>query len=444
MSGRDPIDLDSPLGISKREWTKVLGANLARLLLAYCVALVFTLCGNGAFLLNFHSDDLQRIEETLWSWNIYPMVTIALATIEMWIWASYVNRGLVKWYYPLGLFAFKVIVNVAFTACGAILPSFLPTLINFVFVLVIAIMRCFKEKWWKVLIRLAIVLAVSLVLNVLIAVFRTTITKFFVNDWDASSLFALSVEYDLALALALGFLTLLIKWEKGVETCKVNPDASGSSLTSKRWSLKNSQKKNNFQLTPKAKKKLRLLKAKVIVIQTVALVVIAALPWFAGKPVEFTLLYVAFCLTRMILGFSHSVHFKSELMCVTIGALTFWGLTFLAPSAEASIILSLAYGAGLALGFRLWWELHDLMMYRKAAKTDRYAMFYTAFKGNIDPRHIRGVMRLRGFSDESYIKAVQMYMAKEKVDYIAEWLNEPLRSVDRKLTEIAEELYKKR
>lgn len=441
---KDPIDYDSPLGISKKEWTKVLVANLALLLLAYCVALVFTLCGNGAFLLNFHSDDLQRIEETLWSWNVYPLVTIALATIETCIMASYVKRGIVKWYFPVSLFATKAIINVIFTACGVTIPSFLPTVINAVFLLVVFAIRCRKEKWWKVLIRVCIAVVLSLGINELIAIFRTTVYKLFVIEWSASSMFALTIEYDLALALALGFLTLLIPWEKGEEKCKVNPVAGGCSPTSMRWSRKNSPKKNSLNLSPKAKKRLRLLKAKVIAIQTVALAVIAALPWFAGRPVEFTLLYLAFCLTRVILGFSHSLHFKSELSCVTIGALTFWGLTYLAPSAEASIILSLVYGCGLALGFRLYWELHDLMLYHKAAKTDRYAMFYAAFKGNTDPRHIRGVMRLRGFGDENDIKAVQMYMAKEKVDYIAEWLNEPQRSLDRKLTDIAEALYKNR
>lgn len=438
----DPIDFESPLGISKREWVKVLGVNLALLLIVYAVALICTLCGSDMFLLNFHSDDLQRIEETLWSWNIYPLITIAYATIETCVMASYVKREIVKWYFPVLLFATKAIVNVIFTACGATLPSFLPTAINAVFLLIVAIVRCRKEKWWKVLIRISIALAASLLLNELIGVFRTKFIGFWKLDYSSSALFALSIEYILALVLTLEFLALLITWEKGEKACNQNPDAGGSSPTLKKWSRKNSPQKNN--LSPKLKRKIALLKAKVIAIQTVALVIVAALPLLAGRPVEFSLLYASFCLTRIILGFSHSVHFKSELACTTIGALTFWGLTFLAPSAEASIIMSLVYGAGLALVFRLYWELHDLMMYHKAAKTDRYAMFYTAFKGNLDPRHIRGVMRLRGFIDEDLIKAVQMYMAKEKVDYIAQWMNMPLRSVDRKLTETADAIYRMR
>lgn len=36
----DPIDYNSPLGISKREWTRVLGVNLALLLTIYAVAFI--------------------------------------------------------------------------------------------------------------------------------------------------------------------------------------------------------------------------------------------------------------------------------------------------------------------------------------------------------------------------------------------------------------------
>lgn len=440
-----PIDYDSPLGISKREWAKVLGANLALLLIAYAVALIFTMSGSDAFLLNFHSDDLQRIEETLWSWNVYPIIQIAFSCVETWIMCSYSSKRLVKWYWIIPYFALRIVVNVLFTLAMGSIPSVVPFVLGVAFVCTHSFIYCKNEKWWKVLLRIIIAFAVSFALNGAIVAFRTKIVNLWQIGIENSAFFALSVEYDLALLLALGCLTLLVKWEKGdKELCLENPAASGSSPTSTRCSRKNSAKKNSINISPKARKRLMLLKAKVIAIQTVALVVIAALPWFSGRPVEFTLLYLAFCMTRLVLGFSHSLHFKSELSCVTIGALVFWGLTYLAPSAEASIIISLAYGAGLALGFRLYWELHDLIMYRKAAKTDRYAMLYTALKGNTDQMHIRGVMRLRGHQEADEIKMVQMYMAKEKVDYIAQWLNMPLRSVDRRLTELAEELYARR
>ena len=181
-----------------------------------------------------------------------------------------------------------------------------------------------------------------------------------------------------------------------------------------------------------------------IAIQTVALAVITALPWFGGKIVEFAIVYASFCLTRLMLGFGRSLHFKSEAMCVTIGALTFWGLTFLSPSAEASIIMSLVYGAGLALAFRIYWELHDLILYRKAAKTDRYAMLYAVMKGNVTEKRVNGVMRAKGYSNRDDILMVQMYLRKEKVEYIADFMGYAKVTVEKKLTAIAEDLYARR
>ena len=90
----DPIDFNSPLGISKREWIKVLGVNLALLLVVYVTALVFTLCGSDLFLLNFQSEDLQRIESTLRGWNVYPIVQMGFSAIEMGIVASYIAKAL--------------------------------------------------------------------------------------------------------------------------------------------------------------------------------------------------------------------------------------------------------------------------------------------------------------------------------------------------------------
>lgn len=439
-----PIDFDSPLGISKREWTKVLGVNLALLFIVYAVALIFTLCGSDVFLLNSNNAELQRIEETLRSIHVYPFVQMGFATIEEIIILCYTMKSKPKWWYPISFFAYIALTNVIFTNTLGYCPSWLNIANVLIFSLTIIAIYSIKERKGVLLrlLRFAIAIAIVILLNTMISFFRTKILDTG-HIFDNASLFFLSVEYDLALTLTLVFLTLVLPFDRkgGKEQCPITQDVSGSSPTMKKWSPKNSQTKNN--LSPKTKRKLLILKAKVIVIQTVALAVIASLPIFTGRSTEFSLMYVAFCLTRMVLGFSHSLHFKSELSCVTIGALTFWGLTYLSPSAEVSIIMSLVYGAGLALGFRLYWQLHDLIMYRKAAKTDRYAMFYTAFKGNIDPRHIRGVMRMRGFPEDE-IKMVQMYMGKDKIEYIAKWLNMPLRSVDRMLTEIAEELYRKR
>lgn len=436
----EPIDYNSPLGVSKREWAKVLGANLALLILVYAIALICTLCGSDLFLLRFESADLQRIEETLRGWGVYPILGILFSCLETFTITTFVYGKLPKWYFMLGFIGIRIIINVVFTSLGIIMPSFLPTLIDFIFTLSFAIYECFKEKWWKVMVRLAISVALSFLLNGLISLFRMKATELFEHNYSNSMFLALTIEYNLSLILVFAFITIIMVEKKGETLCKTNLGVGGSSQNTTNSLPKNSKiAKNN--LPPKYRKRLRWLKVKVIAIQTIALIVIAALPWFSGRATEFALVYASFCMTRLMLGFNRSLHFKSELSCVTIGALCFWALTFLTPSVEVLIILSLCYGAGLALGFRLWWELHDLMMYHKAAKTDRYAMLYVVFKGNCDPKHINGVMRAKGYTDSDEIKIVQLYMAKEKVEYIAHYMTFAKITIEKKLTEIATNLY---
>lgn len=443
----EPIDYNSPLGVSKREWAKVLGANLALLILVYVIALICTLCGSNLFLLNFHSDDLQRIEETLRGWNCFAIIQACFSVLEATIVACYIAKAKPKWWPPLVLLSIYITLDLVFMFTTKYFPPFLSNGLMIVFwAFCVFAFNGFKprEKWFVYLFRFAIALVVMFILNEGIALFRLKIGQLWLNVPNSIG-FVLNVEYYLALVLALGFLTLVIPWKRkgGSEQCLTSHGVSGSSPSSTNSSPKSS-KIAKTNLPPKYRKRLRWLKAKVIAIQTIALVVIAALPWFTGRPVEFALVYASFCMTRLMLGFSRSLHFKSELSCVTIGALCFWALTFLTPSVEVLIILSLCYGAGLALGFRLWWELHDLMMYKKAAKTDRYAMLYVVFKGNCDPKHINGVMRAKGYADKDEIKMVQMYMQRDKVEYIAEYLTFAKITIEKKLTEIANDLYSRR
>lgn len=447
MMKQEPVDYRNPLGISKREWTKVLGVNLALLLIVYTIALITTLSGNDFFLLNFHSEDLARIETTLRGWGIYPLVQTAFSTVETTIIASYVAKTKPKWWYAVGYFGVFVALNLILTATIGFVPSWITLVLGFVTCLVAVLVKGRDKR--NILVssaRYLIALVVSLGLNEVIAIFRTKAASLWQKDIGNSWAFVLNIEYFLALALAFGFLTLLIPWEKGEKQCQMSPIAGGSSPTLTKSSRKNSlnAKQNLSNLPPRIRRRLRWTKIKVISIQTIAIIVIAALPWFAGKPVEFSLVYASFCLTRVILGFNRSLHFKSELSCVVIGALCFWGLTYLSPSVEVSIILSLVYGAGLALGFRLYWELHDLLVYKRASKNDRYAMLFVVFKGNVEARHIRGVMLAKGYRDEDEIKIVQLYMQKEKVEWIAQYMCFAKITIEKKLTEIATALYQQR
>ena len=281
----------------------------------------------------------------------------------------------------------------------------------------------------------------SFVLNNLISMLRTNLVGIGLIK-QGSLFFYLNFEYDLALGLALGFLALLITREKGEKKCKTSLDAGGSSMTSTNNSPKRAKNTNN-KFPPKLQKRLRRIKAVTFATQFAAIIAISIFPAIIGKGTEYALMYVSFCATRIILGFRKSLHFKSEALCITTGALVFWGLTVLIPSTEAIIITSVAYGCGLALGFRLWWELHDLRLFRKATKRDRYAMLYCAFKGNPSPKHIKGIMRLRGYDDLD-TRIITSYMQGLKVEAIAYDEGFARITVEKRLTEISSDLYARR
>lgn len=273
MKPNDPIDFDSPLGISKKEWTKVLGVNLALLLLVYAIALVCTLCGSDLFLLNFHSDDLQRIEDTLRNWNIFPIVQIGLTTIEETMVACYVAKAKPKWWFVLSYFAVCVLTNVILTATiGYVQPILSNAIMASFWVFSIFALNRFspREKWFVYLFRLLISVAVMFILNGGIALFRNGYAKMWKTDYPNSVRFAINIEYYLALSLSLGFMTMAIRWKKGGnEECLTGLNVSGSSLNTTNSSPKNS-KIAKTNLSPKYRKRLRLLKAKVIAIQTTA------------------------------------------------------------------------------------------------------------------------------------------------------------------------------
>ena len=447
----EPIDYDGPLGISRGEWLKVIGLNLLILLIVYSVATAFTLSGSDAFLLRFKSEPLDNIERTLRNWGLFAMLQYAFASLEATAITAYsVGKARRCWLSFLIFFAVHNVLYYVFWACGSAYPVPLQTGVTIVTMAIITAISHRKDGFKGILygfLRLAIGLAVSFLLNGLIALFRLRVPEFFDGSIPNAIAFALNVEYGLALVLSLVFLHFAIPFgkRKGERLCQTEVGAFGSSpqSTMKSPTKSGNPKKPNNGLSPDLRRRARLIRLRAIAIQTVAIFVVAFVPWVSGRMTEFALTYVSFYVTRICLGFSHSLHFKSELTCVTVATLVFWGLAYLTPSAEAAIVISLLYGSGTAIGFRVYWELHDLILYRKASKLDRYAMFYSSFKGDVSHRRIAGVMRMRGFDDES-IRIVKMYMDGMKVEAIALETNYSKRSVEKRLTDMANDLYARR
>lgn len=451
------VDYGNPLGISKKEWAKVLGLNLVILVAAYVAAMICTMCGSDFFLLDFHSDSLERAYSILKSGpNLYPLVTIAFSTIEEMAIVWYAAKKRIRWWFPVAFAAIFVSLDILFNHVFQPMLRYLTAAMDYGFMAFCIIYWQIKLKdgrrgFAHRALRLMIAIAVSFLLNGLIALLRMAYAKIWDIDLSSSAAyFALVVEYDLALVMALGFLTLVIPWEKkgGESEWATSQAVSGSSPTLTKSSPKNSPepKRNPSDfgfLTPAMKKRIRSAKARVVVTQTIALVLVLVAPWLFGKEVEFALVFVSFSLTRMALGFTRSLHFKSELVCVTSAGALFIALSLLVPDVKASIIIALCYGSFVAIAFRLYWELHDLMLYRRASKNDRYAMMYTAFKGDVSPRHIYGVMKSKGHPNED-ISLVTEYMAGTKVEAIANDAGFARITVEKRLTRIADSLYSQR
>jgi len=85
---------DKPLyaGPSKRQWAKALGCNLALLLAIYAIAAVLTACGIDFFMLRYDNPSLDRFEQVLRSWGIYPLVQILFYSIETFIASVYITK----------------------------------------------------------------------------------------------------------------------------------------------------------------------------------------------------------------------------------------------------------------------------------------------------------------------------------------------------------------
>ena len=231
---KDPIDYNSLLGISKFEWKKVLGANLALLLVTYTIALIFTLSGSDVFLLDFHSADLDRIETMLRGVGMYPIVQMGFSAVEMGIIASYIAKGKPKWWHIVSYFLLYLGLNVLLTQTLGFVPPVLANVLMISFwAFGVFALNAWKpkEKWFIYLFRFAIALAISFILNGAIVLFRTKAAEVWNTDINNATFFALTVEYDLALGLSLAFLTAVIPWQKKGENekCLMSQDVSGSS-----------------------------------------------------------------------------------------------------------------------------------------------------------------------------------------------------------------------
>jgi hypothetical protein len=380
--------------ITKREWIRIISVNLGLLCVVYAIAITLTHFGIKTF--EIKSVDVPSVIE---EWHLMPTISILFSTIEASIIGWFASRKIPKWYFTIGYVLFSIMINVTLTSVGIVVPGWIDLTLTIPYLFIVSYQR---RPYWKVVVDIAISIAISFLFNEAIGYFRTEIIGLY-HYYDLSVFLPLSIEYDLALFMALKLAELIIGKEKEEDkVCRIGLDALGSSPN----------------LSPKIQKSIKLLKVRVAVEQTAALICIALVPIFFGKGIEFSLVFVSFTLTRLILGFKKSIHFASEAKCIGIASLCFILISCLVPSVKINIIFSFCYGAGFALALRLYWELRNLRIYKDNAKTDYYAEFAVLFKNDVSRLHVSAYMKLKGFDDFD-TETVCEFLEKTKIEAIA-------------------------
>ena len=228
--------------------------------------------------------------------------------------------------------------------------------------------------------------------------------------------FIYALEYDIALSVILYTIVLLLDKEKGVSkswvTCQ---DAGLSSQTSKTNLQKSTLKKN---LTKTQKRKIRLLYLKMYLTQSAAFLLLMVLPFLLGKVLEFLVMYLAFAIARYILGFNYSLHYKKEVICITVGVIVFGILSLAVPFFYVILIIAIAMGISLAVLLHLSYKYKGLFLFAKIAKPDKFALLYVFFDGDIRRDHVQKICKYKGL-DEEHTNIIKDFMDGNKISFIA-------------------------
>lgn len=410
-------------------------------ILLYIGAMIASLCGSQYFILNYQNSQMDKIESFLNQYNIYYLVMWLYSTIEFFIISTFVIKRIPKWYYILSFYGIAVIFYYALKVGSAFF-----TLYPFVFYLIIPIIEQIKDnkksdyiqkfsfkKYLICILRLAIAVAVSYLLQVMIYVIKTGNWSFENHIMNLSATFIYAIEYDIALLVLLSTITLLANREKGdSELCQV---PGGSSQTS----MKQSQKSNTKNLTKTQKNKLRLLYFKFYLTQLGAFLLLMILPFLLGKVFEFLIMYLSFAVARYILGFKYSLHYKKETICITVGVIVFGILSLAVPFFYVNLILAISLGIALAILLHLSYKYKGFYLFNKVAKPDKFAVLYVYFDGDISNLHIKKICNHKELEPQQ-THLICDFMEGNKISYLAWKYNYSQRNLIYKLDEAIEKL----
>lgn len=422
--------------IEKPKLCKILGLNLILMVVLYGIAIILTLTGHNYFITQYHNDTLQLIQDKLTEWNLIYFINGLFATIESVIVQFYILKRKPNIFVLLGIF-----ISFSLLMTFHVLPNFIYSIILVIIYLLEPLLyKEYRSKnYWKPFVRLLIIMVVTFILQYAIQVIKTSIVNNISQlELPLSLLFIFNVEYYLALSLVVAWLTLM---QEGVLKLWTVLAHGGSSQTS-RTKLWKSNPKTTTNLTNKQKRKLRLLYARLFITQSLGFLFVMLFPILIGKWLEFMIVYLSFALTRYVLGFKKSLHFKREIICISVAAVLFWFITLITPSFNIILIIAILYGIGLATLLHFTYRYKRLYLFKSVANKDRYAEFYMALNADMSEHKVRITCNHFNISKDDTEMLVLYLCNKEKISYIAYKFKITEMTVNRHLDDILEIIVK--
>ena len=424
------LKTESPY-LDKDQWRKVFLAMSIMTLILYTVAMVFSLCGSKYFILNYQNEQMDKIESFMREHKIITLIQLLFSAFEFYIIFSFEENKLANVAYPVIFYAGAVLIAVWLPNLTFVISYFYP-LLFYLFVplikqLVINKKIIFKE-YLKTLLRLVIAIAAVFVLQVMIYVIKAGYFSVENHIMSLSTHFMYAIEYDIALSVILFTVYLFINREKGDSKLWVNGHTAGSS------SQTSKMKSQRLNLTKTQKNKLRLFFIKFYAIQLGSFLLLMVLPFLLGKVFEFLVMYAAFAVTRFLLGFKYSLHYKKEWLCITVGAVVFGILSLAVPFFYIVMIISVSMGVGLAILLHLSYKYKGFYMFNMVAKPDKFAELYVLMDGNLDPHHVEIICKHRCLNKEQ-TKIILLLAEGNKKSYIAKQMNYEVKTIERRIND---------
>ena len=435
-----PAKKTDPLILNKKQWLKVFTAMSAMVIVLYLAAMIFSLCGNKYFILNYQNAQMDQIEKWFADNHISILIHFLFSTFEFYIVLCFVLKKITRIWYPIIFYGIRVILAIPFE-----FPNFVNIIYPFIFYLLIPLIEQLIDhrsidikEYGKSLLRLTIAVGVTLILQAMILIIKAGYFDGQNHIMNLSATFIYAIEYDIALLVILYTVSLYINREKGDSICTTDQHLGGSSQTSKTQSQKSLLKK---KLTKTQKNKLFWLYAKMYLIQLGTFLLVMVLPFLLGKVLEFLIMYVAFAITRYILGFQYSLHFKKESLCVSASLIVFGILSLAVPFFYVVVIMAVLIGTALAVLLHLSYKYKNLWLFNKVAKPDKFALLYTFFDGNLEKNYVKMICYYHGL-DHFQTSIIIDFTRGEKISYMAKCRNYSQRMLIYKLDEAIDKLTK--